>query len=167
MKQYIFRQYRSSTFDVVCPDGLVFDVIDGPWEIVRHRRLLRSVWSWKTLALSILKVLSKRRVFYFISVQSRIIHHGWVSFGFCRYYCVEVGDSVIGPIWTHPEERGRGLATQGLKSIMDTLWEKGRYVFYIDTSEDNVACLKSIEHCGFGEVFDCYERGSTASSCIR
>ncbi len=115
---------------------------------------------WKVL----LKLLAGRRVFYGImhSVAGEsIVHYGWISLGFCRYYPVERSAAVVGPVWTAPVARGGGLAIRALKLALNELAQAGIERVYIDTSEDNAAMLRVIRHCGFDVLAGEYQRRYT------
>ena len=57
-------------------------------------------------------------------------------------------DLQIGDVWTHPEHRGRGLATYGLREIVRRRWVAGRRFWYVvDTG--NGASIRVAEKAGF------------------
>ncbi len=105
-----------------------------------------------------LKLATGKRRFYCVLVQGSVAHYGWVSFSFCRFYRVQTGDVVIGPIMTDARFRGRGYATLALMRVMNALITEGSRVFWIDTSEDNIPCQKVINKCGFGKPVECFEK---------
>ncbi len=109
---------------------------------------------------SALKLLAGKRCLYGVVADGNLIHFGWVSMGFCRFYGVEKDSCVIGPIWSHASSRGKGAATWALKQAINRIMELGGRTFYIDTSEDNAPCIKVIERCEFGDATGTYERGS-------
>jgi len=98
----------------------------------------------------LLKLLSGKRNVYLILKENQVVHLGWIALGFCRFYDVEPGSAVIGPVWTDGEHRGRGLATVALVQVMNRLTARSVSVFYIDTSEQNLAMQRVIGKCGFG-----------------
>ena len=107
------------------------------------------------------KASTKRRMFYFVREGRNVLHYGWATIGRCRHYRIEPGAAVIGPIWTSPQARGRGVATIATLQAIDALVRQGHSTIYIDTSQDNAACLKVIEKCGFGPPIAAFIRGKT------
>ena len=115
--------------------------------------MLRAVWRAMG-AVGTVKCLAKLctgdRALYGVTREGRLVHRGWITLSRCRHYRVERGAAVIGPIWTDPDWRSRGLASTAAKAAMDTMMGLGHRVFYIDTSNDNVASQRVIAKCGFG-----------------
>jgi len=107
-----------------------------------------------------LKLLAGRRVFFCICSDGKLTHYGWVALGFCNYYKIDKGSAVIAPVWTRASERGKGLATQAIKQVINCLLRSGTKVVYIDTSEDNLAMLHVIRCCGFRTLAGTYVRKS-------
>ena len=107
---------------------------------------------------TILKLVTRRRQFYGVIDAGRLVHTGWIALGFCRHYHVETTSAVMGPIWSDPGCRGKGYATGALIRAINQLIGSGIHRFYIDTSEDNVACRRVIEKAGFGAAKSVYER---------
>lgn len=102
---------------------------------------------------AILKVATHRRCFYAVQEAGVLVHYGWLSVSFCRYYAVNRGDVVVGPIWTKPSVRSRGIGAFALCNAMNVMYRHGHSVFFIDTTSDNYSCLRVIEKCGFGEIY--------------
>jgi RimJ/RimL family protein N-acetyltransferase len=104
------------------------------------------------------KLMTPRRHFFAVVCEGAVAHYGWVTKGQCRHYPVEPDAMVIGPVETHPAFRGRGLATIGLASVVNTFAGKGVSVFYIDTADTNAPMQHVIEKCGFGKPVSKYVR---------
>jgi len=132
--------------------------LETPFQIMAMRGALSRVFSKSAQVKAALKVATGKRSLYAVSEGANVIHYGWIMDSSCRQYRVEPNDLVIGPIWSHPESRGRGAATYGTKAVMNRFFERGRRVFFIDTSSDNVSCLRMIEKCGFGDPVATYLR---------
>jgi len=160
VKQLIYKQERETPFDVGSLKDLDFFFATRPMG-------LRAVWSSVVgqfgllgAVKSALKLVAGRRCLYGVVVDGGLIHFGWVSMGFCRFYEVEKGSCVIGPIWSGSASRGKGIATWALKLATNRLIELGSRTFYIDTSADNLPCRKVIQNCAFGMPTGTYRRGS-------
>lgn len=105
-----------------------------------------------------LKSVTRHRMFYGVTEGADVLHHGWVTLGRCNQYHIEPSAAVVGPIWTSPQARGRGIATFALSHVIKELVGLNRRVIYIDTSCDNAPCLKVIDNCGFGSPIATYIR---------
>lgn len=155
--QLVFRRELSGTVAVRDVGGVQFCLIDSLSACVTHLALMQKALGRAGLIKAMLKI-SRGRVFYFAHEHGRILHTGWVTFSFCRFYRVEQGDAVIGPIWSAEAARGRGVAVFATQMIMNALRQKGVSVCFIDTSNGNMPCLKVIEHCGFGQPVGAFLR---------
>ena len=94
------------------------------------------------------RVASSRRTLYCVTDGEKLLHTGWISTR-CRHYWIDNDAFVIGPIWTSKEARGRKIAQYALKrAVNSVLQESANGVFFIDTSLDNIPCLKVIDRCG-------------------
>lgn len=115
---------------------------------------LRRRWGLGAAAKGGLKVLSGRRKLYVVleKTAQRLLAYGWINVGINRRYPVRERDVVVGPIATYEEARGKGLATAGLQFSVAQMAGRGFQVFYLDTREDNVGCIKAALACGFTPV---------------
>ena len=155
--QLVFRQERELPLQVKPASGLSFHFIDS---------VPASLAKWSALkgllglagALKALAKVQRGRIFYFVADEAQVLHTGWVSSSFCRFYRVEPGDVVIGPIWSAEASRSRGVGAYGTQMAINALLEKGVRVFFIDTANSNVPCLKMIDKCGFGAPVASYLR---------
>ena len=107
---------------------------------------------------TLLKLSSRSRKFYCVLLDCGIVNYGWVNLSFCRHYDVSEGDVVIGPVWTDPAFRRRGMAVYGIKMLVNEMFSRGYSVFFIDTAETNLPMQKVISKCGFGAPVSSYER---------
>ena len=103
------------------------------------------------LVKDLVKLATRGRHYFCIVENGRIVSDAYVVVGRCRHYDVEPDAAVIGPVWTADEARGKGLATRLLQQTMAAMQKCGCGIFYIDTSDRNMAMLKVIEKCGFGQ----------------
>lgn len=155
--QLVFRQSRDESFLVAPVEGARFEVV-GDWlSAVRCFRVLQGLYGGLGALKSLLKVC-RGQVFYFVSDNGVVAHTGWMTTSRCNHYRVESGDVVIGPIWSAEACRGRGLAVFGTQSAINAMIRRGARVFFIDTSNTNVPCLKVIEKSGFGAPVAAYLR---------
>ena len=158
MKQLVYRHEYGQSFHVPESSGAEFRLLSSSLHAIRLLVPLVRCLGPLGLLKTGLKLVTKRRRFYCVLAEGCVAHYGWVSFSFCRYYQVNPGDVVIGPILTEDRYRGRGYATFALISVVNALVAEGCRVFWIDTSEDNLACQKVIEKSGFGEPVERFER---------
>ncbi|MEO7068140.1 MAG: GNAT family N-acetyltransferase [Rhodanobacter sp.] len=155
--QLIFRMRRTVPFEVSARDDVEFHFASSLPKFLPLVRQLSPAVSRVELIKSFLR-MGVGRGFYCIVGNGVILHRGWINIAFCRHYNVRAGEAVIGPIWSAPEARGRGLAKYATQCVINELLQRGLSVFYIDTSPDNLACLKMIENCGFGPAMGCIPR---------
>jgi hypothetical protein len=155
--QIVFRQSRTDLFEIQELSGLKFHFIDNIEKAMSAWRIIRTIQS-QSSALKTIAKISSGRSYYFVTEGDEIIHTGWITSSSCRYYNVKKGDIVIGPIWSSESTRSRGIGAWGTKIAMNKMMEKGSTVFYIDTSNNNIPCLKLIERCWFGAPVATYLR---------
>jgi len=160
MKQLIYRQVREEPFEIVPLEGCRFFFAEKAIRLLAVPMPVVKCFGIAGAVKTFVKLLSGKRCLYGVVSGGQLVHHAWVSLGFCQFYDVGGGDCVVGPIWSHASSRGKGVATWALKQAINKLIERGRDVFYIDTSEDNVPCIKVAEHCGFGPAVRTYDRRS-------
>ena len=143
--QLVYRLRRSDPFPEVSVPGYAYHFLSGPgaaWDLRRAMagHFLRASGLLKACA----KLATRDRTFYCLTAGEHLANLGWVTASTCRYYRIEAGEVVIGPVWTDPQHRGKGLATAGLQNAVNSLIARGHSVFYIDTSKDNLAMQKVI-----------------------
>lgn len=155
--QLVFRQTRTEPFNTQEIAGLKFHFIDDIAKGISAWQQIRSVQSARSTIKTLAKI-SSGRSFYYITEHGAIIHTGWITSSSCRYYNVQSGDIVIGPIWSSESTRGRGIGAWGTKLAINKLIETGSTVFFIDTSNNNIPCLKLIDRCDFGSPIATYIR---------
>jgi len=158
MKQLVYRHELFRPMDITQAPGVEFEFLSSPLDLIKLGVPLLRCLGLSGLIKTGLKLATGKRRLYCVLTQSCVAHYGWVSFSFCRYYKVQAGDVVIGPIMTEERYRGRGYATVALMRVLNALLAKGYSVFWIDTSEDNIPCQKVIEKCRFGKPVASFER---------
>lgn len=158
MQQFVYSHRFSEPLSVSQATGAEFRLLSSPWEAFRIWKPMVLCFGWYGFVKAAVKLLTGKRWFYCMIAEGEVAHYGWVSLSFCRYYHVQAGDVVVGPIWTDDRFRGRGYATRALKLVVNGMIQAGHRVVWIDTTEDNEACQKVIEKCGFGRHVSSYER---------
>jgi L-amino acid N-acyltransferase YncA len=156
--QLLYRQERQAPFAVPARSDATFAWLDGPGELLAHRRAIRATLGWRGTLKALAKLCTATRRLYVLVQDGRVVHHGWATLGRCRHYRVEPDAAVVGPIWSSPAVRGSGLGRHALQQALDRLLERGWRTVYIDTSDDNLPCQKLIGHCGFGPPVGVYPR---------
>lgn len=154
--QLVFRQERTEAIPAQWIDGVSFTFCDTLREYLRLFREVRRVAGIRGAIKGCVRILTKRRMFYCVREEGRIVHSAWATASYCRHYFVERHAAVIGPIWSAPEVRGRGIATYASQHGINELVSRGYSVIYIDTSSTNHSCLRVIQNCGFGDPMTAY-----------
>lgn len=130
------------------PEGIDFRVSKSLWQALgiapAHMALYGIPATLKMLA----KIATPSRSYYAAMQNGRILSDGWILAGRCSSYPIGLRDFVIGPIYTVPESRGRGLAHAGIVRGMNFCFDWGAEWVYIDTVEDNLSSRRAIEKSG-------------------
>lgn len=130
------------------PEGVTFRISESLWQALgvapAHLALYGAPATLKMLA----KTATPSRFYYAAIQDGRIISDGWILAGRCSSYPIGSRDFVIGPIYTAPEARGRGLAHAGIVRGMNFCFDRGAEWVYIDTTEDNLGSRRAIEKSG-------------------
>ncbi|HET6429693.1 MAG TPA: GNAT family N-acetyltransferase [Phycisphaerae bacterium] len=90
---------------------------------------------------------------YFGRIGREVCHSAFVTPArrYRRIFPVIEGDQalLIGPCFTDPDYRGRGIYPRILRHIVTELGGRGYGPFYVHTSPANAASLRGIEKAGF------------------
>ena len=156
--QLVYRLERSTPFGSLPNSGPKFEFFAGSPTGLAAFRTLAGVFGLPGAVKATAKLATPRRHLYVLRNESRVVSYGWGTIGKCGYYKIEHDAVVIGPIWTHPESRGQGLATVSLQAAIDRWISHGRRLFYIDTERDNIPAQKVFARCGFGKPIALYMR---------
>jgi hypothetical protein len=158
VRHLVYRQERTTAFEVEERNDARFCFCGTAMKLI----LLRAAVIKRMGCIGALKMLAKlatpSRSYYCLVGDGRIVGDGHIARSFCRFYPVDPGSAVIGPVWTHLELRGKGLAVFGMKNAMNALIQRGCRVFYVDRSEQNLSMQHVIAKCGFGESIRVFER---------
>ena len=91
--------------------------------------------------------LGKAKIFY-VRNDSELIHTSYVIPKCLKFTFMNKNDYEIGPCFTYPKHRGKGIYPKLLRSICHCVGSKDT-VFYMIVDEKNVASIKGIEKAGF------------------
>lgn len=161
MKQFVYcRDLSNGPLDTAGFSAVGFFFCWHPRDLAPLKLALGLAFGYSGLLKTRLKLRLGNRAFYAVVTDNRLQHYGWVAFGFCKHYRVEKDSAIIGPVWTDPAARGKGLATNALKHVIRRLAASGVHRLYIDTSEDNTAMQHVIRRCGFATLSGTYIRRS-------
>jgi ribosomal protein S18 acetylase RimI-like enzyme len=156
--QLVYRLERDRPFEPTLEPTFSFTILDSLAGALRRRGVLLQSLGAKDSLVAVAKLASKVRRFYSVLDGDRPVSYGWGTEGRCRHYKIERDAVVIGPIWTDPQVRGKGLATIALQAAIDDYIRRGRRRFYIDTSKSNLAAQRVFQKSGFGEPVALYFR---------
>jgi GNAT superfamily N-acetyltransferase len=149
-QQFVYRQERRVPFVAGEKPAAEFYPVNNPMKIFGRIKEIERAFGLFDLMKMFLSVATPSREFYCLVMDGKIVNCVWIMFSRCRRYHVERGDAVLNRVWTDPGYRGKGLSKLGLKSTMNAMIKRGRFVFYIDTAEDNIAMQEVIAECDFG-----------------
>lgn len=150
-RQLVFRRELRDPVPLPSGDAGEFRLYHSVVGTFRTAGMLRRRFGLRGFAAALLKVASRKRLYYCMAKNGRIVTDGWVWLGICRRYTVGRDSAVVGMLWTDPAERGKGLATTAMLTTLREMRERGMTEAFIDTSEANTPMRKVIEKCGFGE----------------
>jgi RimJ/RimL family protein N-acetyltransferase len=85
---------------------------------------------------------------FLIRNGSQWVHRSVVTPGFFRFPFMDVGDLQVGDVWTAESERGRGLASFALLSILNADRHRQRSYWYL-VDESNLASIRVAERANF------------------
>lgn len=91
---------------------------------------------------------------YTVWIDNKLAHYSFVLPRLGRIAPMSAGDLEIGPCWTAPEFRLRGLYSSVVRQILTAHWEPSR-VFWLLTREKNRASFRVAHGLGFDEVAQC------------
>ncbi len=98
----------------------------------------------------------KAKIFYVTSdSDTKVIHTSYVFSRCFKFPFLGKKDFIIGPCFTHPDFRGKGIYPMVLDYIVNLLGEKDTK-FYMVVDSENTPSIKGIEKAGFercGEIF--------------
>jgi ribosomal protein S18 acetylase RimI-like enzyme len=156
--QIVYRLERARSVLCEWPDGFHFVLLrswkDGLKRFPQLTKCLGLIGACTAAA----KLATPSRDLYLVMQGNRVVSFGWASNDRCKHYKMEPGSVVIGPIWSDPDCRGKGLATLALQAAINEYVQCGRSLFYIDTSKENSSAQRVFAKSGFGEPVALYFR---------
>ena len=91
--------------------------------------------------------LGKAKVF-FVADGGNLMHTSYVVPRCVKFPFMGNGDYEIGPCFTYPQYRGKGIYPSVLKAICNCVGDENT-TFYMIVDENNIASIKGIEKAGF------------------
>jgi RimJ/RimL family protein N-acetyltransferase len=79
---------------------------------------------------------------------NRLVHYSGFTPRYWRFPFLSDADLQIGDTWTHPDHRGKGLASFALNEIVAMKREQGRGFWYV-VGDDNRASIRVVEKLQF------------------
>jgi hypothetical protein len=158
--QLIYRLDRREPYATSPLDGMTFELCATLGQYMQHRREIKRIVGAKEYYKGILRMM-KGRYFYCIHHSGILMRTGWVTISDCKHYKIGERDVVIGQLWTADAARGKGLATEATKRVINEMIRKNHHIFFIDTTNDNASCLRMIEKCEFGAPVASYLRSTS------
>lgn len=89
----------------------------------------------------------KYRIFY-LTNGDELLHTSYVLPKCRKFPFLKENDYEIGPCYTYPKHRGKGIYPAVLKSICKNIGENNT-IFYMIVNENNEASIRGIEKAGF------------------
>jgi len=86
-----------------------------------------------------------------IGEGDRVVHRSCIVPAYFRWPFMKSSDCQVSSTWTHPDYRGRGLATAGLMEAMRMCAKPGRRFWYVSRAA-NVASIAVCRKAGFSLV---------------
>jgi L-amino acid N-acyltransferase YncA len=130
-------------------DSIRLKHLVSPFQAILRLRPLVKALGWRAWVKAVAKLATPSRSMYIVCDSGKCVSFGWIMRGFCRAYHIDSQDYVVGPIYTSPEHRGRGLATIGLRFAVQEMSGRGWKWCYIDTASENLASQRAILRAGF------------------
>lgn len=84
-------------------------------------------------------------------LDDRIVHTMGIFPGYFRFPFMAREDLQLGHLWTDPAYRGRGLATDAIRSAMDLKRTQARTFWYL-ADVANQPSIRAAKHAGFREA---------------
>jgi RimJ/RimL family protein N-acetyltransferase len=156
--QLVYRMELTRHYAVELEPELQFEFLNSAVQGLRRISRVASYCGKPGVFKALAKLASARRSLYLVTRGGRAVSAGWCTVGRCSYYRVESNAVVVGPIWTDPAERGKGLASKALQLSLNEHLRLGRTLFYIDTEKMNLAAQRVFQKSGFGEPVALYFR---------
>ena len=96
----------------------------------------------------LLITLGKMKIFYTCNEQGFLTHTSYVIPACVKFPFMKKGDYEIGPCYTYPVFRGKGIYPQVIRNVVLSLGNTNS-TFYMIVREENISSIKGIEKAGF------------------
>jgi GNAT superfamily N-acetyltransferase len=156
--QFVYRMVRDAPFAAHWPAGHAFVFLSGAGAAAAHFALLKNAYGTAGAIKAALKLATARRTAYLVHRGGTVVSTGWCMLHQSKFYDTERSAITIGPIETSASVRGLGLASLALQAAIDAHLRRGARIFYIDTSQGNLAAQRVIAKCGWGPPVGAYLR---------
>lgn len=93
----------------------------------------------------------KAKIFYVINDNDQIMHTSYVVPKCFKFPFLKKYDYEIGPCFTYPEYRGKGIYPKVLKYICMNIGNESSN-FFVIVSRNNISSIKGIEKSGFNKL---------------
>src|SRR5438105_6761731 len=129
------RDVHQSAFQI--PDGYRATVSTPTFTAVAR---LSGSLLWKLVIWKIIFTFSGTiRQFKLCQITNDIglpVHYGFVFPKYFRFPCMGINDLQIGSLWTSPSHRKLGLASAGVRKLLESIPDDGRNIWYIVASSN-------------------------------
>lgn len=118
---------------------------------IRGWLLPGEIFKLKTICFRILvqlMTLGRAKIFYAINENGDLMHTSYVIPHCAKFSFMGKDDYEIGPCYTYPDFRGKGIYPKVLHQICSRM-AKNNSVFYMIVDENNKPSIKGIEKAGF------------------
>lgn len=114
---------------------------------IKCQKITPKLGGWKNAVLWNMATLGKVKA-YVVCENEKIIHFSYVAWGREKFRFLNTGDIEIGPCWTHPDYRGRGIYPAVLSHIIQKELAGGGTAYMI-IHETNEASQHGVAKAGF------------------
>ena len=128
MRQFIYNVSASiaENYSPKAPfirnDKAQFVLINNFKSVLQYSNLLFQRFGFSKASIKLLmKLIIRRNALYIVTYQNEITSDGLLSFGVCNHYKINSNDVVVGPVNTSHNHQGKGFATFGLISCVNSL----------------------------------------------
>jgi RimJ/RimL family protein N-acetyltransferase len=156
--QFVYRMVRTAPYDLHWPAGFTFLFLGSAASALTHFSLLKSAYGFAGALKATLKLVTAQRTAYLVHRAGQVVSTGWCMRDQSKFYNTERGAITIGPIETSESVRGMGLASIALQGAINAHLLRGASIFYIDTSQGNIAAQRVFAKCGWGMPVGAYLR---------
>ena len=142
-----------------CIDGNYFDIQGSDFIVHEFRPTLfncylhgenRNIKTFLARMFFQTVTFGKSKIFYVTNDDDKIMHTSYVIPGCFKFPFMQKGDYEIGPCFTYPEFRGKGIYPRMLRYICANVGNE-RTIFFMIVSRNNISSIRGIEKAGFNK----------------